>query len=131
MFGFNPWVIVGALVALIAVAAGGYRLGSGIATAAGERELTAQRAEWAEQINAANARADDAASKYEIAKRNLRPKVITVTKEVDRVLQADSNWSDTALPVGVRNALSAAAAVLGASSVDGAVPVVREPSPVN
>lgn len=114
-----------ACMALIGLAAffvfsKGYK--AGLAT--GRAELTAFQVEVGGRILEANRAAEAAAADFEAWKRTHRPKVITVTREVDRVLEAHPDWSRVRLPDGVRDALAAAAAELDSGQPDGAVPAV-------
>jgi len=99
------------------VAASGY-LVAGIQTVRLAREQAAHVSEVAEIRDAAResermaqARANDAATRYEQWKAAQRPKIVTVIKEVDRALQTDSRWASEPIPVSVRDAIDAARAL--------------------
>jgi hypothetical protein len=124
----NPYLILGALVAALAAAGGGYLKGRHDAQLVAEAEaqvlFNAHRAE----VDAANVRANEAAIAFETWKAKQRPKVITVEKEVTRVIRENHDWGLVALPDSVRNALAAAPADLGAAEHSDDVQPVRQPS---
>ena len=70
----------------------------------------------------AQARATAAAQRYEEWKAAQRPKIITITKEVDRALQTDSRWAAEPLPVSVRDALNTTRSLDSTTEPEPAVP---------
>jgi hypothetical protein len=123
-FLLRYWRYIAVVLVLAAVIGFVYAKGHKAGLAAGRAELEAFRQEVGARILEANQRAEQAAADFEEWKRKQRPKVITVVKEVDRVIEANPEWSRTALPDGVRDALTAAAAELGAGEPAGALPAV-------
>ena len=59
-------------------------------------------------VDDANAQAQVAAQGFEQWKAAQKPKVITITREVDRVIEIERAWSSSPLPDSVRNAIEAA-----------------------
>jgi hypothetical protein len=66
--------------------------------------------EASDKVDKANGRADDVASDYEVWQSLQRPKTITITREVEREVQADIDCGKRELPDGLRRALEAAVA---------------------
>ena len=119
-------LLIGAVVGFVFVQ--GHKRG----LAKGRAELDAYRVEVGTRILEANAKADQAAQDFETWKRNQRPRVITVIKEVDRAIEAAPEWSRVDLPGGVRDALTAAVAAVNApGESDGAVPAGPRPEPAD
>lgn len=119
------WRYIAAVLVVLAAIVFVYMKGDKAGYARGKAELEAFRVEVGTRILEANARADQAAQDFETWKRTQRPKVITVIKEVDRVLEVNREWSDAPLPDGVRDALNAAtAAINGPGESSGTVPPV-------
>jgi hypothetical protein len=112
--------MIGFLLRLLPVWAWGLVLAGILATAGATGWIKGAahvRAQWEQQrqadlaaINEANMRAAQAGHRYEEWKAAQRPRIITRTVEVERVLQADPVWSSAPLPDGVRQQLEAAAA---------------------
>jgi hypothetical protein len=80
-----------------------------------------ERAKWTAQaekdrqaIEQQNLLANRRAIRYEEEKATRRERVVVVTKEVTRAIDAAPAWRDAALPDGVRGALAAAAATAAA-----------------
>jgi hypothetical protein len=80
------------------------------------------REEWCGAIDEATMRAAQAGHLYEEWKTRQAPRVVTITREVSRALEAAHDWRDARLPAGVRDAIERAAAQLAAGELDGAVP---------
>ena len=73
------------------------------------------------KVDAADERALNAASDWEVWASIQRPKAITITREVERAAQDDPDCSQRALPPRLRDALTAAAAAANQPKPDGAV----------
>ena len=56
----------------------------------------------------ANAQAQLAAQGFEQWKANQKPKVVTITREVDRVIEIEREWSNAPIPERVRDVLASA-----------------------
>jgi biopolymer transport protein ExbB/TolQ len=97
----------------------------------GQRALLEIAMQYQTKVDEANQRADKSAADFEKWKRLNRPKADRVTRDTNEAINANRKWADESLPDGVRNALSAAAPVLGAGEPVGTVPVAPSPSPVN
>ena len=110
------------LLALAAAAVWGY--GARQYRAGVEAGRADVREEWRDEIDEANMRAAQAGHRYEEWKMRQAPRVVTITKEVSRALDAAPDWRDARLPDGVRDALERAAAQLAAGEPDPAVPEV-------
>jgi hypothetical protein len=107
------------LLALVAAAVWGYgvrerRVGR-------EEGRSEAREEWRSAIDEANMRAAQAGHRYEEWKMRQAPRLVTITKEVSRALEAAPDWRDARLPDGVRDALERAAADLAAGEPDAAL----------
>jgi hypothetical protein len=77
----------------------------------------------AAEVAAANDRTFAAANSYEQFKAAQRPRVVTVTREIEREIKSDTDCADHPLPVGLRDALAAAASAdANQPRVDGPVP---------
>lgn len=100
---------IGAIALAVAAAFGG--MAGYKATSAHYEHVIAVEADKARQaVETANQQAQDAAGKYEAWKAAQRPKTITITREVARAVQADTDCSAKPLPDGLRAALAQAAA---------------------
>jgi len=101
------WAWILALVGIVAtVGATGWLKGASHVRAQWELQRQADVA----AINEANMRAAQAGHRYEEWKAAQRPRIITRTVEVERVLETDRVWSAAPLPDGVRQQLEAATA---------------------
>lgn len=89
-------------------------------------DVAAQEA--AAAVAEANTRAQGAAASYETTRAAQRVRTITITREVEREVKADPDCSARALPAGLRDALTAAAADAGEPVADGAVPAAAAAS---
>lgn len=112
--------LIAAAVAALVAAAGAYKLTSmsyeaNIAKAAQEAQA---------RVDASNRTALNAAASYEGWKATQKPKVITITREVERAVQESHDWSVEPVPASVQHAIAAAAANASASEPDAAVPAV-------
>ena len=107
------------LLALAAAAVWGY--GARQYRAGVEAGRADVREEWRDEIDGANMRAAQAGHRYEEWKMRQAPRVVTITKEVSRALDAAPDWRDARLPDGVRDALERAAADLAAGEPDAAL----------
>lgn len=76
----------------------------------------------AKDIEAANQKALNAASDYEVWASLQRPKTITVTREVEREVKADADCSSKSLPPSLRDSLVKAGSTANQPVTDGAVP---------
>lgn len=115
------WRPIVAVLLIAGFAAFFYMRGHKSGLAQGRQELASYQADITAKLLEANKRADQAAQDFEDWKRKQRPKVITVVKEVDRVLDANPEWSSGVVPRGVSDALAAAARDIGASEPLGTV----------
>lgn len=90
-------------------------------------DVAAQEA--AAAVAEANTRAQGAAASYETTRAAQRVRTITITREVEREVKADPDCSARALPAGLRDALTAAAAAdAGEPVADRAVPAAAAAS---
>lgn len=112
-----------------AILGGTFAMGHKAGRSGAEAELANQRQQWALNIIAANERADRAALDYEQWKLKQKPRVVTIVKEVERVLTAPEavDWSNTRVPDVVQHALATAAAELDTSSTNRVVPDPAKP----
>lgn len=75
-----------------------------------EKAWEKERGEQAAKIEEANMRANQAAFRYEEWKMRQKPRIVTRTVEVERVLQNEPVWSTAAVPDSVRKSIEAATA---------------------
>lgn len=73
-------------------------------------------------VAAADQRAENAASDWEVWASIQRPKAVTITREVEREVKADPDCSQRALPDRLRDALTAAGSAANQPVADRAVP---------
>lgn len=73
-------------------------------------------------VDAANERANKAASDYEVWKANNRPKAVATQRKVADAVQADADCSSKPLPDGLRAALAQAGADANQPLAAGAMP---------
>lgn len=92
-----------------------------------EHEADLARVAAQAAVDEANQKATNAADDYEVWASLQRPKTITITREVEREVKADLDCSARALPDGLRNALTTAAADADQSDADGTVPAAPAP----
>lgn len=88
------------------------------------REVAAIHDTQREAQRMAQARANDAATRYEVWKAAQRPRIVTVIKEVDRALQAAPDWASQPLPDSVRDAINSARTLDPAAKPEPTVPPV-------
>ena len=79
-------------------------------------------AKAAAEVAQANDRAAAAAGDYEAWKAKQRPRVVTITREVEREVLADADCSARAIPDGLRVALTSAGADADQPQPDRALP---------
>lgn len=112
---------IGAIALAAAAALGG--LGSYKVTSLHYQHVIDQAAKKAQtDLDAANQRAQNAADDYEVWASLQRPKTITVTREINRAIQADMDCSRKPLPDSLRDALTAAGSNDGQPIANRAVP---------
>lgn len=88
-----------------------------------EHEIDTAKSKAQKAVDDANQKAINAADDYEVWASLQRPRTITITREVEREVKADSDCSARALPDGLRDTLTAAAAAdTDQPRADGAVP---------
>ncbi len=106
---------------LLGVVIGG--AGSWKATSMHYEHLASVAAREAQQkVDAANQRAENAASDWEVWASLQKPKTVTLIREVEREIAADSDCSTRALPDGLRDSLTRAGADHDQPVVADAVP---------
>ena len=124
LLGLMPmwaWAIV--LAALLAGTAGiAGKAGWDAGAARVEKAWEKERKEREALIEEANMRANQAALRYEEWKLRQQPKVVTIVKEVTRALEINREWSSAPIPDGVRLAIEAIPADIGATKPDGGLP---------
>lgn len=122
---------IAAIALAVAGALGGWA-GHELTAAHYEKQIAASDEKNRKDLVDANLRAENAASDYEVWKSIQKPKTITVTREIERAIKADSDCSAKPLPLSLRNALIKAGGgsdqpvpsfALSASSPAGAVDV--------
>ena len=123
------------LAAAIAAFAAGAALAGTVSSSVYSRRLEIVKAEAREQldiqrakVDAANLKANTVAAEFERWKKTNKAKVVVVEKEVARVLQANPDWSSTALPDSLRDTLRTVATDIGAAEPDDAVQPLRQPA---
>jgi hypothetical protein len=93
-----------------------------------EHVIDVRAREAAAKVGEANQRAINAADDYEVWASLQRPKTITITREVEREVKADTDCSPRALPPRLRDDLTAAAADTDQLVAAGPVPAASAPS---
>ncbi len=97
--------------------------------AAHVREVAAIHDNQREAQRMAQARANNAATRYEQWKAAQRPRIVTVIKEVDRALQTSPDWATQPLPDSVRDAINSARTLDATTEPESTLPAVGSRDP--